>query len=170
MNMKKLLLILGISMVFTAASNAQIRVGGMLGYGSQISQWGLGLNGEFFINEKMAIAPSLLFYFPEKSGGYKYSYWELNGNFHYYFLSQEVVSLYGLAGLNMTTARIRRNNDFINGVDRSNSQAGLNIGFGANFNLGTVIPFAELKYIAGNIDQAVLFLGVKLPIKERLND
>jgi outer membrane immunogenic protein len=164
--MKKLLLILGISLVFTAASHAQVRVGAMLGYGSEVEQWGLGLNGEFIFNEKMAIAPSLLFYFPETTSGFKYSYWELNGNFHYYFLQEDVVSLYGLAGLNLTTVKVKRKNDFLDGTDHSNSEAGLNIGIGANFHVGSVIPYTELKYVAGDYDQAVLYLGVKFPLSE----
>jgi outer membrane protein X len=162
--MKKLFLVSLVTLACSAASLGQVRLGGMLGYGSETEQWGLGINGEFVFHERMAIAPSLFFYFPEKAGGFKYSYWEVNGNFHYYFLRQEVVGLYGLAGLNLTTARITRDNDFIDGADRSNSEAGLNLGLGANFDVGSVIPYGEIKYVAGDIDQAVLFLGIKFPI------
>jgi hypothetical protein len=164
--MKKLFLICLLAST-TAVSLAQVRIGGMLGYGSEADQWGLGVNSEFLFNEKMAVAPSLFFYFPETAGGFKYSFWELNGNFHYYFFSQDAISLYGLAGLNLTTAKVKRDRDFLEGdAERSNSEAGLNLGLGANFHVGSVLPFAELKYVAGEIDQAVLFLGVKFPLSE----
>ena len=164
--MKKVFLVCFLCIGISAASFAQARIGGMLGYGSETEQWGLGVNGEFFFHERMAITPSLFFYFPETHGGFKFSYWEANGDFHYYFLSQDVVSLYGLAGLNLTTAKVRRDNNFIDGGESSNSEAGINLGFGANLKLGSIIPFGELKYVAGDIDQAVLFVGLKFPLRD----
>jgi outer membrane immunogenic protein len=160
--MKKLFLLTVISFACYGASFAQTRVGGMLGYGSEVEQWGLGINAEFFIKENMAIAPGLLFYFPEKNNGVKVSFWELNGNFEYYFITEEPVSVYGLAGLNLTTAKVNFDDDVFD--DDSNSELGLNLGIGANFHVGNVLPFAELKYVAGDYDQAVLLLGVKFPI------
>lgn len=164
--MKKLLLLALFSLVCYASSVAQVRVGGMLGFGSEVEQWGLGVNAEFFLNDKMAIAPNLLFYFPEKAGGVKYSYWELNGNFHYYFLAEDPVSVYGLGGLNLMTIRIKSDDPAFSGYDNSNSEIGINLGLGVNFNVGSVLPFAELKYVVGDADQAVLLLGVKFPIAE----
>ena len=166
--MKKLLLVCMIVGCTAAASYGQARVGGMLGYGSETEQWGLGINGEFFFHERMAVSPGLFFYFPETNEGFKYAFWELNGNFHYYFFSEDALSLYGLAGLNLTTAKVERDRDFLDSDTRSSdSEAGLNIGLGANFHVGSVLPFAELKYVAGDIDQAVLFLGVKFPLGDR---
>jgi outer membrane immunogenic protein len=164
--MKKLLLLAVFSLVCYASSFAQVRVGGMLGYGTEVEQWGLGVNAEFFLNEKMAIAPNLLFYFPEKRNGLKFSYWELNGNFHYYLLSEDAVSIYGLAGLNLITIKVKATDDFLDDYDNSESELGLNLGLGVNFKVGGVLPFGELKYVAGDADQAVLLLGVKFPISE----
>ncbi|MBT1702812.1 outer membrane beta-barrel protein [Chryseosolibacter indicus] len=163
--MKKVLLITLFSTLFCSALTAQIRVGGMLGTGTDIDRWGLGINAEYLFNEKMGVAPKLFFYFPEDTGVGKISFWELNADFHYYFLSEDVVSVYGLAGLNFLFGKINYDNDlFLD--DRSDSDVGLNLGVGANFFVGKVIPFAELKYVAGGADQAVIFLGVKFPIAE----
>lgn len=165
--MKKIFLLAAISLLISTGSFAQIRLGGLLGYGSEVEQWGLGVNAEFFINEKMAISPNLLFYFPEKRGGFKYSFWELNGNFHYYFLSEEPVSLYGLAGLNLLNAHVKvDNNSFVGSYENSDSELGLNLGIGANFHVGGVLPYVELKYVAGDADQAVVMLGVKFPLTD----
>jgi len=165
--MKKSVLTILMILLLAAASMAQIRVGGFLGYGSGVDRWGLGANGEFMFNDRMALSPSILFYFPETISGLKYSYWELNGNFHYYFLRQDVVNVYGLAGLNLTTAKVRRDAGFLDSsTSRTNTEAGLNLGLGTHLDLGPVMPFAELKYVAGNVDQMVLWLGLKVPLRD----
>ena len=165
--MKKSVLTILMILLLAAASMAQIRAGGLLGYGSGIDRWGLGVNGEFMFNDRMAVSPSVLFYFPQTVSGLKYSYWELNGNFHYYFLREDIMNVYGLAGLNLTTARVRRDAPFLDSnTSRTNSEAGVNLGIGTHFNLGPVLPFAELKYVAGDIDQVVLWLGAKFPLRD----
>jgi outer membrane immunogenic protein len=163
--MKKLLMLAVFSTVCFTASVAQVRIGAFLGNGTEIERWGVGANAEFFINEKMAIQPGLLFYFPETVNNYKFSYWELNGDFHYYFLAQDVVSLYGKAGLNFMNIKVKYDGSGFDYSD-SNSEVGVNLGIGANFNVGGVLPFAELKYVLGDADQGVIMLGVKFPIKE----
>jgi outer membrane immunogenic protein len=164
--MKKVVLISAICLVTAVASMGQARIGGILGYGSEVDRWGLGVNGEFMISDRVGLSPSLLFYFPEKTGGLKYSFWELNGNFHYYFFRQDVVNIYGLAGINLTTVNIKRDRDFLDDTDTgTNSEAGLNLGIGSHLNLGAVIPFAELKYVVGDLDQVGLWLGMKFPLR-----
>jgi len=164
--MKKVLLIAVFSTVCLTASFAQIRVGGFLANGSEIEQWGLGANAEFFLNEKMAIQPNLIFYFPEKANGVKSSVWELNADFHYYFFSQDVVSLYGKGGLNFTTAHYKIDVSGFPSASDSQTELGLNLGIGANFNVGSVLPFVEVKYVLGDFDEAVIALGVKFPLKD----
>jgi outer membrane immunogenic protein len=168
--MKKIVLISAICLLSTVASMAQSRVGGILGYGSEVDRWGLGINGEFMVSDRIGLSPSLFFYFPEKTAGLKYSYWELNGNVHYYFFKQDVLNLYGLAGLNLTTVNIKRDRDFLDNTKTgSHSEAGLNLGVGSHLDLGSALPFAELKYVAGDIDQVVLWLGVKFPLRRDID-
>ena len=165
--MKKLFVIAVLSTVCYTASVAQVRIGAFLANGTELEQWGLGVNAEFFINEKMSIQPNLLFYFPEKVGDYKFSWWELNGDFHYYFVSQDVVSFYGKAGLNFMNYKVKYDGPSTGfDISGSDSYVGVNLGIGANFNVGGVLPFGELKYVLGDADQAVISLGVKFPIKE----
>ena len=114
----------------------------------------------------MAISPSLFFYFPEKNDNFKQNFWELNGNFQYYFLAEDNVSVYGLAGLNFFFWKTKYDDDVFDDEDESDTELGLNLGIGANFHVGNVIPFAELKYVAGDVDQAVILLGAKFPIGE----
>ena len=163
--MKKVFLLAVISLVFSVASHAQIRIGGFLGFGSEVEQAGLGINGEFIISEKVGISPNLLFYFPKKNGPYKTSFWELNGNVNYYFLNDQPVSVYGLAGLNITNVKVKYD-AFGSDYSNSDSEFGLNLGLGANFHVGNILPFAELKYTISDFDQLVFMMGVKFPLRD----
>ena len=148
---------------FCVSAQAPVRVGGFFGYASDIRQGALGGIAEFMLNDKMAISPSLLFYFTEVRPTTKHSWYELNGNFKYYFLNEDVVHLYGLVGLNFTHFKSRRRSD--NEVTFTNGELGLNMGFGLNFNVSKkVIPFSEMKYIVSDYDHAALFLGVKVNV------
>jgi outer membrane immunogenic protein len=164
--MKKLLLLSFCLLMLSASSIAQPRLGGMLGYGSEAEQWGLGVNGEFFLSNRVSASPGLFFYIPEKNKGVKRSFWEINGNFHYYFLEEDFIELYGLAGLNLTSFRVRTDDEFLDGRESSDSELGVNFGLGANFDAGAVVPYAELKYTASALDQAVIFIGLKFPLRQ----
>jgi outer membrane protein X len=164
--MKKGVLLTLVSLTFCAASYAQVRIGGFLGYGSEVEQLAIGANAEFFLNEKMAIAPSIAFYLPEESGPYKLSVWELNGNFHYYFVSEDMISVYGLGGLNFTSVHLNYDGPGFGG-DNSETEIGLNLGGGINFKVtDKIIPFGELKYAISDFDQVAIFFGVKFQLAE----
>ena len=126
-------------------SHAQNRIGGGLGWGSEVQAGGVGINGEFFLNRSIAAAPGFIFFFDD--------WWELNLNGNFVLTGTDAVALYGLAGLNFNT---------------TNSQTGLaaNLGLGSNFDLGgNLRPFVEVKYTLGENDQLVLFGGIKFPIR-----
>jgi outer membrane protein X len=113
----------------------------------------------------VGISPNLLFYFPKKNGPYKTSFWELNGNVNYYFLNDQPVSVYGLAGLNITNVKVKYD-AFGSDYSNSDSEFGLNLGLGANFHVGNILPFAELKYTISDFDQLVFMMGVKFPLRD----
>lgn len=46
-------------------------------------------------------------------------------------------------------------------MDASDGRFGLNLGAGANFELGGITPFAEIKYVIIDEGQLVLGAGVK---------
>jgi outer membrane immunogenic protein len=164
--MKKGVLLTLVSLTFCAASYAQVRIGGFLGYGSEIEQLAIGANAEFFLNEKMAIAPSIAFYLPQEDGPVKTNLWELNGNFHYYFVSEDMISVYGLGGLNFTTVHVKFDG-FGADFDDSQTEIGLNLGGGINFKVtDKIIPFGELKYAISDFDQVAIFFGVKFQLSE----
>lgn len=148
--------------VISLAANAQTRVGGLLGYGTEIESLALGGVAEFMINDNMGISPQLVFFFGKKENGVKSSMWEINGNFNYYFM-QEEVDLYGIAGLNIASYKVKYDVPGFVGGSASDSEIGLNLGLGANFHVSNdkILPFAEIKYVISDFDQLAIFGGVK---------
>jgi outer membrane immunogenic protein len=142
-----------------AHSQIETRVGPMLSLASgDFDETGLGVVGEFGIAQKWSLAPQFILYFP----GNNISLFELNINANYYFFNQDVFELYGLTGLNFT--RLSFKDRFDNRT--SNTEVGLNLGIGSNFQFGkTFVPFAEIRFTIGDYDQVVLGLGVKFNVK-----
>jgi outer membrane immunogenic protein len=145
--------------VTPAVAQIETRVGPMLAFASgDIDETGIGVVAEFGIAQKWSLAPQFILYFP----GNNVDFFELNANAHYYFFNQDVFELYGLGGLNF--ARVSFDNPF-NDNRQSNTELGLNLGIGTNFQIGkTFVPFAELRFTIGDYDQFVLGAGVKFNI------
>lgn len=149
------------------STNAQesTRIGGYLGYGSEIKTIGLGINAAFPIMENLTLAPSFTYFLPkDESSIVKTTFFELNANANYYFLQDDSFSIYGLAGLNYTNVKVKVEDFGLGFGDASVSEGkiGLNIGGGVNFNLDkNWTPFTELKYVVSNFDQLVLVAGIK---------
>lgn len=154
--MKKLILSFILFAIISFVSQAQSKVGVGLAYGSEVENAGIGVNGEFAASDVINISPSFIYYFKKNN----VSFWELNGNINYIF-SENSATVYGIAGLNLTGFKI--DNPF--GDDVTDSELGLNLGIGANFDAGgNLTPFAEAKYVLGDADQLSLFAGVRFPL------
>lgn len=149
-------------------SQAQVdtRIGGLLAFGTEVSQPAIGVNGEFRVMDELAISPSFLYYFPKKEGPIKANYFEVNGNANYYFIEDENdFDVYGLAGLTYLNASVSYDglgSEYFSGA--SSSSFGLNLGAGANMHLNGFMPFAELKYQIISGGQLVISAGVKFEI------
>jgi outer membrane protein X len=152
---KQLFLIAVIGFLFAASTASAQKIGVFLGYVTEVEELGIGVNGEFNINSNMSIAPSFVYWFPEDP----ISWWEFNANVNYYFATAGSADFYGLAGFNLFGI------DYdIDGVD-GETEVGLNLGAGANFNIGkNWEPFTELKFVLGDADQLGLFFGAKFKI------
>jgi outer membrane protein X len=152
--MKKLGVVLAFMVCMMAAvdSSAQ-KIGVMLGYGTEVEDLGLGINGEFNINDRVSISPSFIYWFVENA-----SVWEFNANVNYYFTKAGTADFYGLAGINLFGVKVE-------GAEDGNSEVGLNLGAGANFDIGkSWEPFTELKFVIGDFDQLGIFFGVKFKL------
>jgi outer membrane protein X len=153
--MKKLGVVLAFMVCMMAAvdSSAQ-KIGVMLGYGTEVEELGLGVNGEFNINDKVSISPSFIYWFPKDP----INWWEFNANVNYYFTKAGSADFYGLAGINLFSYKV-------DGAEDGESEVGLNLGAGVNFNIDkNWEPFTELKFVVGDADQLGLFFGVKFKL------
>jgi outer membrane protein X len=160
--MKKALLVLMLAAI-VVSSNAQTRVGALLGYASKFSQPALGGNLEFFIDEKISLSPNLLLYFPESHNNKRWGYFEINFNGNYYFYSKDVFEFYGLGGLNYTHVRFKdktfTDNSYVDG------NLNLNLGGGINFKIGHgFLPFSEVRYVIGGTNQVVVVAGLRFTV------
>ncbi|WP_178989897.1 outer membrane protein [Winogradskyella schleiferi] len=170
--MKKINLILVIvafyiGCTFIATAQTETKIGGLLAYGTEIKNIGIGANAEFPIMEKLTVSPSFIYYLPKDESGIKINWFEVNANANYYFLNEENIDVYGIAGLNYSSVKASYDgNNFLgNNYSSSDGRFGLNIGGGANFSLGSnFIPFAELKYVIIDEGQLVIAAGVKFNI------
>ncbi|WP_255444049.1 outer membrane protein [Robiginitalea sp. SC105] len=141
------------------------RIGGFLAYGTEIENLGIGANAEFPIATSLTISPSLIYYFPREEGGVDFNWFEVNGNANYYFLDTDGAGVYGLAGLNYSRVKVSGDTGFGGTVSASDGRFGLNLGAGANFDIGgAIIPFAEVKYVIIDQGQLVVLGGVRFPI------
>ncbi len=155
---------------FTAnAQSSETKLGGLLAYGTEIESLGLGVNAEFPIANKLTISPSIIYFFPKDEAGVKINWFELNANANYYFLDEDNIDVYGIAGLNYSSVKVKYDDSSFGGVagdfSASDGRFGLNLGGGANFNTGgSLTPFAEIKYVIIDGGQLVLAGGVKFKI------
>lgn len=148
--------------IFSSSAQTDTRLGIMIAYGSEIENVGLGVNAEFPVMENLAIAPSFIYYFPQDNyfGG-DMNWWELNANANYYFVDNEDLGFYGLAGLNYSHVSLDYDTQW-GSVDDSDGEFGLNLGVGANLNINSnITPFAEAKYVIIDGDQFVIAAGVR---------
>lgn len=149
--MKKIILSVLVICCSVLLVKGQSRVGGGFAYGTDINEFALNVNGEFFLKDNLAIGPELNYFFTEPG-----SFWTLNADAHFYLLASGAASLYALAGLNFATASFSGN---------SNSELGLNLGGGANFDINSSItPFGQLKFVLNDFDQAVFSFGIRVDL------
>jgi hypothetical protein len=172
--MKKILLltsmIAGISLFSTinCAAQNKFQIGIAPGYGTQIEKPGIQVGGVYNFAKHWDGALDLFYFFPYKYPGWKNTFWALNLNAHYKFLSHQRYTAYGLAGLNFATykTKFRGVEGCEEGVRCSylSSKGGLNIGVGGTLGIGFGSIYAEAKYILSTYDQFAISAGIRFNI------
>ena len=167
-----LLFFLTVAATFQKAQ-AQAAVGGGLAYGTEIESLGININGTYRLNENIALAPGLIYYFPKAYfADYKLKWLEIDLNGHYYFNTTGNIKPYALAGLNfsfITFPTYSFSGIFGGSGDIDNkttTKVGLNLGGGVEFDIDAPIkPFGQLSYsIIDTFDQLVIVAGVRFPL------
>lgn len=156
--MKKLLAIgfLVLGFIFLNNTNAQAQTGLDLGaglaYGSEVDAIGLQVGAVYNFTQEVSGAADFTYYFPDN-----YDFYAFNVNVHYAFFSEANTKVYGLAGFNYATQEF----DLGSLGSASNSEAGLNLGGGAEFGLAFAKLFGEIKYVVSDYDQLALAAGLR---------
>lgn len=145
------------------AQDLELKAG--IAYPADFEKLGIQVGAQYGITEEIDLAGGLSLFFPDKTefpdgtGGtteMKSSLWMLDVDGHYNFDMGSGLNLYPLAGLNFTGSKVKSGNNSV-----SSTYLGLNIGGGAQYALSeTLKAMFEVKYIAGDADQAVIGLGV----------
>ncbi|MDO5608785.1 MAG: outer membrane beta-barrel protein [Capnocytophaga sp.] len=163
----KQFMLLGAIIIAFGSMQAQTKAGIHFGYGTEIKKAGLGVNAEFGITDKIAIAPDFTYYLTEKTTYVKVSMWEINANGHYYFLDKDAFKVFGLGGVNYAQSSVKFDHPLggmlgVSGTSASEGKIGLNLGGGATYDLSESIQaFSTLKYSLGSTDQLVLYAGAR---------
>jgi hypothetical protein len=166
--MKKLYITLIVSWLASGALYAQVRVGPFLAYGNSSGLWGLGVNAEIMLNDRVTVSPVFTQYFPKDfSSAPRRSMREVNANVNYYVVRGIVGYLYGLAGLNYTHVH-RTNGAALTDYDENDENAGINVGLGSMVRAtDLLLPFVEAKYTAGGYSQLSIMFGVKFNLGDK---
>lgn len=154
-----IIFIIGMFLLTTMSAYAQtISAGGGVGYGSKSENFNFQVNAYYSVpNLPLRVGGDVGFSKPEDN----ITNIEGNANIHLMLLDEELISIYGLTGLNVLHTKASVAN-----VSQSNTYTGLNVGGGAEVDLGFGRGFGEAKYILGRegSEQLVLGVGVRVSV------
>lgn len=176
--MKKLLMIvsfIALGIVTAFAQKGEKAIGINLGYGSEVSNVGLGAKFRYGITDAIRTEASFDYFF-KKDG---LSMWDINLNAHYLFHLSDKLNVYPLAGLTYTNWKMAGydidlgnfegfGNDWGDYVEDSTDESsksgkfGVNLGAGIEYGLTSNLSIGfEVKYqLIADFNQAVLGIGV----------
>ncbi len=153
----------------TEFEEGQIAINAGITYGFDIEELGIRAGATYFINENMRVGGDLTYWLTDdhagSSFGQSYSYsWtalEINGNFHYIFYNQDELLLYGIGALGIHYSRVSMDIPGYGSESSSDSELGLGIGGGVEYNIGGFSIFAEPKLFLSGFDQLKFNIGVR---------
>ena len=157
-----MLAVVAFSVVGTQQAQAQVVLGGGLAFGTDVESLGIQAGGHYMLNEEQGIrlAADLIFFFPgEDVPGFDLNVFEINFNGHYLFYSEEELMAYALAGIAIDAVTIETPFG-----DASDSEVGLNLGAGVEYEMPFGYLYGELKVVAGGFGQVVVSGGVRFPV------
>ncbi|MDO6596060.1 porin family protein [Oceanihabitans sp. 2_MG-2023] len=168
MKTKNSLFVCVLIFLFATQMQAQIAIGGGLGYNEKISGPGVTLKGVFNITDNIAITPSASYFFGNQVYGYKRSLFAGDVNAHYYFnIIESKLKVYPVVGVNFSS--YKTGNSYYDAFfdyeteQVTDSAIGGNIGAGATYQFTDKLKvYLEPKFVASNYSQVVINAGVLL--------
>jgi|AntAceMinimDraft_17_1070374.scaffolds.fasta_scaffold109981_1 opacity protein-like surface antigen len=145
--MKKITILLAFAfLVCLGTTNAQnkIKVGGSLGYSTNISSLGIGVDGVYKINDKFSAAADFIYYLESDF----VTWMTIDANAHYNLVNKEKSNVYGLAGLALLMGSYSYDLGIYGSGSSSYSRVGLNVGTGIDYKLTDKLSLmGEAKYV-----------------------
>lgn len=149
---KNFLITLCLVMTFSSLQ-AQLKLGGGVGYGFDIEELGILVRGAYPITEEITGNGTFLYYLV----GDGLSLWELDLDGQYNFYATDAFSAYGIGGLQIARASV----DLGSIGSASDTEIGFNVGGGVNLGISEAIDFfGELRFSIGGTEQLLVAAGV----------
>lgn len=162
--MKKFFILFAVMIAFTFSNlnaKSSTMVGAGLGYGTKIENIAIQVGAVFDIDAPVKIAPDFKYYF---TGNEFVTWWEINANAHYYLTKEKGTNFYLLGGLQYANITVDYGTIFGASTSASSGKIGLNVGAGANFDLGGFNLMPELKFTLGGNEQLHIGVSAMFPI------
>lgn len=153
-------LIIGMVILNTHESEAQVKAGVGAAFASEIEQVGIQGDLQYRFSKRPAfrIGGDLIYYFPKDD----HEFIEANLNGAYIFYQEFMFKSYLFTGLHL--AQLTKN--FSNGSVK-NRTIGANVGLGAEYDFGGLLAYGDLKYVFSEFDQPVFSIGLRIPFGNR---
>ena len=172
-NVVAFLFVFALFTMLSTQASAQFWFGGGIVYGGGVENIGVQGNAHLVVNEenKIRIGADITYFLTDKAsaGGteVKTNVFAINVNGHYMIVTSEELILYGIGGLNFGFVSVEVSglgSEFLNFVDSSSTELGINVGGGVEYAVPFGRVYGELKYVLGGFDQVVIGAGVRIPI------
>lgn len=148
-------------------NEGDISIGANIGYGFDIEEIGIGVNGTYVLKPNMRLGADFTYWLTEDNDIVSVTFLEVNANFHYIFYNEEDLMAYGIGSLGIHSASVDSNvdTDFGNfGYSASETELGIGVGAGIEYNLGSVALFAEPRLFLSGFEQLSLTAGARVAI------
>ena len=166
--------ILVITGLFTTQATAQtnfergqIGINAGFAYGFDMEEPGIRVGATYFLSENIRVGADLTYWLVDSDMDYDMgvdiTFLEFNGNFHYLFLQENGLIIYGIGALGLHYADVSYDMEEWGGPSYgySDTELGLGIGGGIEYSLGGVSIFAEPKLFLSGFDQLKFNAGVR---------
>ncbi len=150
-----------------AYAQGDISLGGGIAYGFDIEEIGIQIGGTYGLNEDMRLGADIIYWLIGDDSfmgeSFSYTFLEINANFNYIFYNEDDLMLYGIGTLGIHYADVDVNIQGFTGSE-SDTELGLGIGAGLEYNLGGLKLYAEPRLSLSGFDQFAVSAGVRIPI------
>ncbi len=145
-------------------TQAQISIGGGLGYNEKISGPGITVKAEFNITDQIAVSPGVTYFFGNSLYGFNQNTLAVNVNAHYFFnLIENKLKIYPLVGANYSNYKtgVSYYSYYYDTYEVSDNAFGINIGAGGRWQFSERLSvYLEPKYVISDFEQIIINAGI----------